>query len=58
MSAMGQLVFVVQEAIENGRGRGEVTKMLMREYGMRVQDAIRTVRTVERNMERFENESF
>ena len=58
MSAMGQLVFVVQEAIENGRGRGEVTKMLMREYGLRVQDAIRTVRTVERDMERFEREAF
>jgi len=58
MSAMGQLVFVVQEAIESGRGRGEVTKMLMREYGLRVQDAIRTVRTVERDMERFEREAF
>jgi len=58
MSAMGQLVFVVQEAIESGRGRGEVTKMLMREYGMRVQEAIRTVRTVERDMERFEREAF
>ena len=58
MSAMGQLVFVVQEAIESGRGRGEVTKMLMREYGLRVQDAIRTVRTVERDMDRFEREAF
>jgi hypothetical protein len=58
MSAMGQLVFVVQEAIENGRGRGEVTKMLMREYGLRVQDAIRMVRTVERELERFEKEAF
>ena len=58
MSAMGQLVFVVQEAIESGRGRGEVTQMLMREYGLRVQDAIRTVRTVERDMERFEREAF
>ena len=58
MSAMGQLVFVVQEAIESGRGRGEVTKMLMREYGLRVQDAIRMVRTVERELERFEGEAF
>jgi hypothetical protein len=58
MSAMGQLVFVVQEAIESGRGRGEVTKMLMREYGLRVQDAIRMVRTVERELERFEREAF
>jgi hypothetical protein len=58
MSAMGQLVFVVQEAIESGRGRGEVTKMLMREYGLRVQDAIRMVRTVERELERFEKEAF
>jgi len=58
MSAMGQLVFVVQEAIESGRGRGEVAKMLMREYGLRVQEAIRMVRTVERDMERFEKEAF
>lgn len=58
MSAMGQFVFVVQEALMNGRGRGEVTKMLMRDYGLRVQDAIRTVRSVEREMERYENESF
>jgi len=58
MSAMSQFVFVVQDALMNGQGRGEVAKMLMREYGLRVQDAIRTVKSVEREMERFENESF
>lgn len=58
MSAMGQLVFVVQEALMKGQGRGEVTKMLMREYGLRVQDAIHTVKSVEREMERYEMEAF
>lgn len=57
MSKMGQFVFVVQEALMNGKGRGEVAKILMRDYGLRVQDAIRTVKSVEREMERFENES-
>lgn len=55
MSAMGQLVFVVQEALFNGQGRGDVAKMLMREYGFRVQDAVRMVKQVEADMERFEN---
>ena len=58
MSAMGQFVFVVQEALMNGQGRGDVAKMLMRDYGLRVQDAVRTVKTVEREMERYESESF
>lgn len=55
MSAMGQLVFVVQEALMNGQGRGEVAKLLMREYGFTVQEAIFTVKRVEADMERFEN---
>lgn len=54
MSAMGQFVFVIQEALMN-HGRGEAAKILMREYGLSVQEAVRMVKQVEADMERFEN---
>ena len=55
MSTMSRVVFATQEALHNGESFETIVAMLEREYGVPAEGARAIVRTVEEDMEKFEN---